>query len=249
MEKLKISIVTVCYNAVDNIEKTIQSVINQTYQNIEYIIIDGASTDGTVDIINKYNDKIAYFVSERDKGIYDAMNKAIHMATGDWINFMNSGDSFATDHTISDIFGNGADYEGQDVIYGDALFNYSGVPVLCKARPLSTLGYRMAFCHQSSYVRTSLMKKSLFDLRYTYVADYAFFHDLYIRGLSFYYIPLAFAIYSLEGGFTNSNILKVMREEHLISQKRDVKWLCHLLYTYHFLAASYLKTRNTQQIP
>ena len=143
MEKLKISIVTVCYNAVDTIEKTIQSVINQTYQNIEYIIIDGASTDGTVDVINRYRDKIAYFVSEPDKGIYDAMNKAIQVATGEWINFMNAGDFFASNHTIDNIFGQEANYISQDVIYGDTIYDYSGSPITYKAKPLATLDYRM----------------------------------------------------------------------------------------------------------
>ena len=100
----KISVVTVCYNAVETIEKTILSVINKTYQNIEYIIIDGASTDGTVDIINRYRDKIAYFVSEPDKGIYDAMNKGINAATGDWISFMNAGDTFYCNKTIHRLF-------------------------------------------------------------------------------------------------------------------------------------------------
>lgn len=79
---MKISVVTVCYNAADTIEKTILSVLNQTYHDIEYIIIDGGSTDGTVEIIRKYADKIAYWVSEPDKGIYDAMNKGIEVATG-----------------------------------------------------------------------------------------------------------------------------------------------------------------------
>jgi len=228
----KISVVTVCYNAVAAIENTILSVLNQTYPNIEYIIIDGASTDGTVDIVKKYLDKITYFVSEPDKGIYDAMNKGVDVATGEWINFMNSGDSFATDHTISDIFGRGIDYEGQDVIYGDTLYVYSGSPILYKAKPLSTLEYRMAFCHQSSYVRTHLLKLRHFDLHFKYVADYDFFHHLYINGHSFHYFSKVMTNYSLEGGFTNLNALNVAKEENLISQKKDMKWLRHLIYTY-----------------
>ena len=96
-----ISVVTVSYNAVSTIEQTILSVINQTYPNVEYIIIDGGSTDGTVDIIKKYADKIAYWVSEPDKGIYDAMNKGVVVATGEWINFMNAGDIF-TDSDVID---------------------------------------------------------------------------------------------------------------------------------------------------
>ena len=188
MSSPKVSVVTVCYHAADTIEKTILSVVQQTYQNIEYIVIDGGSKDGTVDIVSKYRDRIAFFVSERDQGIYDAMNKAIQVA--------------------------------------------SGSPITYKAKPLSTLDYRMAFCHQSSYVRTTLMKANGFDLRFRYVADYAFFHHLYSTGHSFYYLPMVMTIYSLEGGFSHSNILKMMREEHLISQKRDLKWFGHLLYTY-----------------
>lgn len=232
MNSPKISVVTVCYNTADTIEKTILSVVHQTYQNIEYIVIDGGSKDGTVDIINKYKNRIAYFVSEPDKGIYDAMNKGIKAATGDWINFMNAGDLFASNHIIDDIFGQEAKYVSQDVIYGDTIFNYSGSPITYKAKPLSTLDYRMAFCHQSSYVRTALMKASGFDLRYKFVADYAFFHYLYSTGHSFLYLPIVMTYYSPEGGYTYSNVLKMIREEQLISQKRDMKWLCHLLYTY-----------------
>ncbi len=96
----KISVVTVCYNAESAIENTILSVINQTYTSVEYIIVDGASKDSTMDIVNKYRDKISVIVSEPDKGIYDAMNKGIKLATGDWICFMNAGDSYVNENTI-----------------------------------------------------------------------------------------------------------------------------------------------------
>ena len=99
-----ISVVTVSYNAVSTIEQTILSVINQTYPNVEYIIIDGGSTDGTVDIIKKYADKIAYWVSEPDKGIYDAMNKGGLKTTGDFIQFLNAGDWLENEHVIEKIF-------------------------------------------------------------------------------------------------------------------------------------------------
>ena len=95
-----ISIITVSYNAVKTIEDTINSVLNQTYPNIEYIIIDGGSTDGTLDVIKKYQDKITYWVSEPDKGIYDAMNKGALKATGVWLHFMNAGDTFYDEQVL-----------------------------------------------------------------------------------------------------------------------------------------------------
>lgn len=98
-----ISVVTVCYNAVTEIERTIQSVIGQSYPNIEYIIIDGGSKDGTVDLIRKYADKLAYWISEPDKGIYDAMNKGIAVSTGDWICFLNAGDWFAGTRVLAEV--------------------------------------------------------------------------------------------------------------------------------------------------
>lgn len=99
----KISIITVTYNAASFLEETILSVINQTYPNIEYIIIDGGSKDRTIDIIKKYEDKITYWISESDRGIYDAMNKGISMATGEWVNFMNAGDIFSSDAVLETV--------------------------------------------------------------------------------------------------------------------------------------------------
>lgn len=103
MKKPKISVVTVCYNAAATIEQTIQSVLNQSYSNLEYIIVDGASTDHTLDIIGKYKDHISTVVSEPDKGIYDAFNKGVNLATGDYINFMNADDFFSTDQAVSEV--------------------------------------------------------------------------------------------------------------------------------------------------
>ena len=103
-DKPLVSIVTVVFNGEKYLEQTIQSVINQTYDNVEYIIIDGGSTDGTVDIIKNYEDRIDYWISEKDKGIYDAMNKGINLASGEWINFMNAGDIFYDEKVLNTIY-------------------------------------------------------------------------------------------------------------------------------------------------
>jgi len=100
---MKISIITVCYNSAATLEKTILSVARQTHSNIEYLIVDGNSNDGTLDIIQKHEDKITHWISESDKGLYDAMNKGITMATGDIIGILNSDDNFYSDNVIAEI--------------------------------------------------------------------------------------------------------------------------------------------------
>jgi glycosyltransferase involved in cell wall biosynthesis len=114
-----VTIITVVFNCKKYIEETILSVINQTYRDFEYIIIDGGSTDGTVDIIAKYADEISYWISEPDKGIYDAMNKGIKVAKGDWFNFLNAGDRFVNDQIVEKIFS--GDLKGATLIYGDIM--------------------------------------------------------------------------------------------------------------------------------
>jgi glycosyltransferase involved in cell wall biosynthesis len=119
---MKISIITVCYNSQNTVESTIQSVLNQTYLNIEYIIIDGGSEDGTKDIINKYLDKIAKYVSESDKGIYDAMNKGITLATGEIIGFLNSDDIFFDNDIVLKIASLFTEFKLLDSVFGDIIF-------------------------------------------------------------------------------------------------------------------------------
>lgn len=107
MDKINtISIITVCYNCKNDLDKTIKSVTSQTYKNIEFIIIDGNSGDGTQDLVKTYNDNINFFISEPDEGIYDAMNKGIKISTSEWLLFMNAGDTFYNNDVLKDIFAN-----------------------------------------------------------------------------------------------------------------------------------------------
>ena len=159
-----ISIITVVYNDIDSIEKTISSVLSQTYTNIEYIVIDGNSTDGTVEIINKYDNQISYWISEDDKGIYDAMNKGILNVNGEWINFMNSGDFFYDNDVISKIFTEEKDYENVSIIYGDHQIRRLEHSEIFKALPLHLFWKCMPFSHQSMFIKTELMKINLYDL-------------------------------------------------------------------------------------
>ena len=116
---MKVSIITVAYNSQSTIEETIQSVLSQDYSAIEYIVIDGGSSDGTVDLIKKYQANIDYFVSEPDQGIYDAMNKGVDAATGELIGILNSDDVYANNKVISDLVNQ---VKGHDAVYGDLVY-------------------------------------------------------------------------------------------------------------------------------
>jgi glycosyltransferase involved in cell wall biosynthesis len=185
-----ISIVTVSYNAVLTIEQTILSVINQTYPNVEYIIIDGGSTDGTVDIIKKYADKIAYWVSEPDKGIYDAMNKGGLKATGDFIQFLNAGDWFENEYVIEKIFKDW--YKRVDVIYGDMIIRRSDGVYYAKAQDLSHFENDFPLFHPSTFIARSVFVSHLFDVSYRISADFKLLRDVYYEHGKFLYLPFVF---------------------------------------------------------
>lgn len=187
MNKLNplISVVTVCYNSNNDIEKTMESVFNQTYSNVEYIVIDGGSKDGTVDIINEAIDKITYFVSEPDRGIYDAMNKGVRAAKGDWIIFMNSGDVFASEDAITKCFVNIEN--GTKVIYGDRIAEYAKASYIEKPGPIKDFDFRFPIFHQSTFIRCDVMKRLEYDARFKICGDFDFFRKLYLKGEGFQY--------------------------------------------------------------
>ena len=197
----KITIITVVFNDVSHIENTILSVINQDYPDLEYIVIDGASTDGTLAVINKYRKDINFIISEKDKGVYDAMNKGIALASGKWINFMNSGDSFFSADAISKAFSSYND-NGEGLIYGDFfMFNQRGKEdhhVTALAETTDKIVVDPSF-HQAIFARTSEMKAHPFDISYKLIADYAFLYDLYQRNPKRYYTHTTICNYDGSG--------------------------------------------------
>ena len=207
------------------------------------MIIDGASTDGTVDIIKKYQDKLVYWMSEPDKGIYDAMNKGLSIArrlSEDedycWVNFMNAGDAFADKSVLSDIFG-GKQYDGFVIGCHANLIYPDHKEILYAHDPEVTL-YQLPYCHQSSFVRLTIENNQwLFDTKYKIAADYKVFYDVFdtYGSKAFHNIDRVVANYKMDDSMTFNNLRKAKREYLSIQSahknftwwKNYIKWLCH----------------------
>lgn len=199
-----ISVVTVVYNDNNNIEKTIKNVLKQTYHNIEYIVVDGASTDGTLDVIKKYSDKLLY-ISEPDKGIYDAMQKGANLARGEWVIFRNCGDFFITPDVIEKVFMQYED-KGEDFI-------------LCNSRYFKNYGFKdmkpailkkhyfesMPVNHPSTFIRRKTQLKYPFHLEYKNSADYCFFIEAFENGAKYKYIDILVGLFNNNIGASTDN--------------------------------------------
>ncbi len=176
-----VSVVTVCRNVVDEIDATIASVVSQTHPAIEYIIVDGASTDGTVEAIRRAGAKIDRWISEPDAGIYDAMNKGIRLANGEWIIFMNAGDRFYSNDAIKDLLG--APTSDADLLYGNHEIRYPGGSArIQRALPPDRLWKGMICSHQALLSRTALLRRSPFDTSERIAADFAFLMQQQLDG-------------------------------------------------------------------
>lgn len=219
----KVSIITICYNAAETIEKTLKSVVAQDYPNIEYLIIDGKSKDNTLEIVSKYKDQIALILSEPDKGIYDAMNKGMEKATGDYIWYMHADDQIYASDTLSIIMKN---HQYEDFIYGKALLideqgNERSLETRKphpKDKDLSwkTMKQGMAISHQSMLVKRSIAPK--YDLQYRYVADFDWLIRVLkasqtVRDTGTYWCRFA------EGGISTQHRNASLKERFAILQK------------------------------
>ena len=214
---MKVSIITVVYNNEDTIKDAIESVLNQTYKNIEYIIIDGVSTDGTVEVIKSYGDKIDKFISEKDNGIYDAMNKGIKLASGDIVGILNSDDFYANNNIIEKVV---KEFEDKkvDSVYGDLVYvnakDTNKIVRYWKSKPykkgLFTKGWHPA--HPTFFVKKEIYDKyGIFNLDFKIAADY----ELMLRFLEKYqisnsYIPEIFVKMRL-GGESNQSIKNIIK--------------------------------------
>lgn len=215
MELPKISLITAVWNDAEHIEKTIQSVLSQTYPDIEYIIIDGGSNDGTVDVIKKYDDKIAYWVSESDKGVYDAMNKGIAASTGDFVIFMNSGDTFHSEDAIEKMCLNNV--EKNTIVYGNVSVKYwDGVYV---EKPHEFFKTSMKFkgvgiCHQTVFFPGEILKRIRYNLSYSIASDYDLMYRMWKKGVNFVYRDVVVADYEWGNGISSNpyKLLDVYRE-------------------------------------
>ncbi len=183
-----ISIITVVYNGEKYLEETILSVINQTYDNVEYIIIDGGSTDRTVDIIKKYEDKISYWVSEKDEGIYDAMNKGIVKATGDIVGLINADDWYEKD-TVAHIVKKSIKHKDIDIFHGNLMYYSDDVKLFKPSFSFFNMFLKgMSLFHPTCFVRKEIYNNRKYDTNYKLVADYKFIFFMMIKEKKFLYI-------------------------------------------------------------
>jgi glycosyltransferase involved in cell wall biosynthesis len=216
------SIVTVVYNGKDSLGTTFESVFSQGFKDFEYIVVDGASTDGTVDIIKKNESQIASWISEPDHGIYDAMNKGISLSRGKWILFLNSGDRFYDGHVLSSFLASG--FDQADIVYGDAMIEYPGFDVKYPIQPLEQMWKRMPFCHQAMFCKTDVMRAFQFDTQYRLSADFDVIYRAFLQGMRFVYFERMVCLFNNKAGASIRNMALSVKERRDIVLKSQFSW-------------------------
>lgn len=244
----KISIVTVCYNAENSIKKTIESVISQKMPCYEYIFIDGNSKDRTNVIIEEYKTLLenkgitCIHISEPDQGIYDAMNKGILLAKGEWIGFLNTGDYYSDDEVFYDLFGKSID--DVDFIYGDSI-NVKGInSFIRKSYPIEVITYRNPFVHQASFIRAEIAKRFVFNLEYKIAADFEQYVRLYNNGIRFLAVDRVIVVFDLNGISNKKNLSAIIEFEK--ARKKNGLGLKKIVKRYVIYLGVLIIKNNTQ---
>jgi glycosyltransferase involved in cell wall biosynthesis len=242
-KECRVSIITVCYNAASTIERTIKSVIDQTYKNIEYIIIDGGSSDGTTDIIRKYNKHINYWVSEPDRGIYDAMNKGISIASGDVIGIINADDYYRETSVEAAVDGFSSP-NSPDIVYGDIILLHDSAKKMRRLKPSPRLGglLNMSVFHPAVFAKKHCYDRfGVFDCNYRLSSDHELMLRFFCNNALFYYNPNVIVFFS-NNGASFKNAVTGIKETRDIAIKYGCNKACAYLWCYYTIAKYKLKT-------
>lgn len=238
MKKPILSIITVCYNADVDLEKTILSVLNQSFANFEYLIIDGASKDNTINLLKKYkaifeNRNLVFnYISEKDDGTYDAMNKGADLAKGSWINYLNAGDIYSSENSLNDFFSTTI-HDKVGVCYGNTIEEYAFGEGQINDNEEHNSNPTMPFCHQSSFIRTELMRKYRYDLHYKIIADHDLFYRLRRDRVVFQHFPVTISRYNAQYGLSATHPL-TLHIERLKIYGKNKKWYYPFLLIFIF---------------
>lgn len=223
-----LTIVTINYNNVVGLRKTFESVLGQSFLDFQYIVIDGGSTDGSKELIASKADRIDYWVSETDRGIYNAMNKGITVAQGDYTIFMNSGDAFYDSDVLKNIVN---ELDGTDVVYGNTLYTNGERRFSLRTISFKNL-YAGSFSHQSTFIKTCLLKKYPYDEKLKIVSDWKFFlQTLIIDNGSYRGIDLYVSLYDA-GGISSLNLDRFESERIKVLQDMFPKRILDDMHSY-----------------
>lgn len=220
--KAKVSVITVVYNDVEHIRDTMESFFSQTWENKEYIVIDGGSIDGTVDVIREYSDRLAFWCSEKDDGIYDAMNKGISHVTGDWINILNSGDVFCDKNTLKKVMSCEC-VSDADVIFGDSIQSSDNLDIPIEAlSDIYMMEYVPIYRHGSSLIKSDVQRKFLYDVArkkdFGHALDWHMIYRAYKAGCKFMKVNVLIQRYKKEG-VSNTPLKNILYNYKIVSDK------------------------------
>lgn len=215
---MTLSIITINFNNLDGLRKTVDSVISQTFTDFEWIVIDGGSCDGSLELIKQHSDHFAYWCSEPDKGIYNAINKGIAHAHGEWLQFLNSGDRLFEDSTIEQVFH--ANHQG-DILYGNAMLLYPDGKIIDKKYPDAvSLNYfkHDVINHQACFFRREVFEGHPYNEGYLIASDWAYCFEAVCRGLRFEHLNQTIVYYD-NGGLSAKWTERQIREREEILEK------------------------------
>tara|TARA_B110000483_G_C18194720_1_gene542522 strand:- start:837 stop:1610 length:774 start_codon:yes stop_codon:yes gene_type:complete len=225
-----VSIITIVLNRKEDLEKTLESITNQSFKDKELIIIDGGSTDGSLEVLDKYSENINILVSEKDKGIYDAMNKGVKLARGEWLSFMNAGDTYFNDKSLNDVFKKHYT-DDYDLLIGDTVISYKNFKKELKVKALNKIWKGARFIHQSVLIKRIFQLKNLYNIDNKISADFEFFYQTINAGSKIKILNQNVSIFQ-SGGISDTSRIRSSASNMKVVLKNE--WSFYKLIFYIF---------------